>query len=108
MNFKELTEKVVADSTTENPYLSTDDIQGIADEIKGKDDTITSLNEELTKIKNDYQTLKDRIVDQVLKGKDVKEDNSKPINDLPKGKEEPKEEKTLQDLIKADYKDFIR
>lgn len=107
MNFKELTEKVVADSTTENPYLSTDDIQGIADEIKGKDDTITSLNEELEKIKADYQTLKDRIVDSVINGKGNKEDNSKP-QDVPKPKEEKEEIKPLQDLIKSEYKDFIK
>lgn len=106
MNFKELTEKVVNDSTTENPYLTTDDIQDIADELTSKDTTITSLNEELEKIKNDYQALKDRIVENVINGK-----NSTVANPNPKTvkKEEEKEEvKPLQDLIKAEYKDFIK
>lgn len=105
MNFKELTEKVVNDSTTENPYLTTDDIQGIADELTSKDTTITSLNEELEKIKNDYQALKDRIVENVINGKNSTVDNPNP---KAVEKEEKEEVKSLQDLIKAEYKDFIR
>lgn len=102
MNLEELVSKVTSD-TSENPYITLEDIQDVVNEQKTTKDTLSAITKErddlkvaLAKKDSEYETLRSRIVDSVLKGdKVVKTDDDKK-ND----KDEDRDNLSFKDLFK--------
>lgn len=102
MNLEELVSKVTSD-TSENPYITLEDIQDVVKEQKTTKDTLSAITKErddlkvaLAKKDSEYETLRSRIVDSVLKGdKVVKTDDDKK-ND----KDEDRDNLSFKDLFK--------
>lgn len=102
MNLQELVDKVTVDQN-ETPYITLEDVQGVSDEMKTKDSKIdeltkenTAIKEELEKRKTEYDLLKSRIVENVLSGKNIKEQKEEPKED----EQTRRENLTFADLIK--------
>lgn len=77
MTIEELLNKVTSD-TSENPYITLEDIQDVVNEQKTTKETLSTITKErddlkvaLEKKDSEYQTLRSRIVDSVLKGEKV-------------------------------------
>ena len=101
MNLQELVTKVTEDKA-ENPYITLNDIQDIVSADKAKDDKLLQAEKErddlkqaLEKKNSDYEVLRNRIVDSVLSGKNISNDENKK-----KEKETSSENITFKDLIK--------
>lgn len=101
MNLQELVTKVTEDKA-ENPYITLNDIQDIVSADKEKDDKLLQAEKErddlkqaLEKKNSDYEVLRNRIVDSVLSGKNISNDENKK-----KEKETSSENITFKDLIK--------
>ncbi len=103
MNLQELITKVTED-TSETPYITLEDVQGVSAEVSEKDTQIqnltqenTTIKEELEKKKSEYDLLKSRIVDSVLSGKTISTENS---TKKQKQEESDRDTLTFNDLIK--------
>lgn len=101
MNLQELVTKVTEDKA-ENPYITLNDIQDIVSADKAKDDKLLQAEKErddlkqaLEKKNSDYEVLRNRIVDSVLSGKNIPNDENKK-----KENEKSLENITFKDLIK--------
>ena len=101
MNLQELVTKVTEDKV-ENPYITLNDIQDIVSADKAKDDKLLQAEKErddlkqaLEKKNSDYEVLRNRIVDSVLSGKNIPNDENKK-----KENEKSLENITFKDLIK--------
>lgn len=77
MTLEELVNKVTSD-TSEKPYITLEDIQDVVTESKATKESLTNITKErddlkvaLEKKDSEYQTLRSRIVESVLKGEKV-------------------------------------
>ena len=77
MTLEELVNKVTSD-TSEKPYITLEDIQDVVTESKATKESLTNITRErddlkvaLEKKDSEYQTLRSRIVESVLKGEKV-------------------------------------
>lgn len=101
MTIEELLNKVTSD-TSENPYITLEDIQDVVDEQKTTKETLSTITKErddlkvaLEKKDSEYQTLRSRIVDSVLKGEKVAKTGTEKKND-----EEDRDNLSFKDLFK--------
>lgn len=102
MNLEELVSKVTSD-TSENPYITLEDIQDVVNEQKTTKDTLSAITKErddlkvaLAKKDSEYETLRSRIVDSVLKGDKVVKTDGDKKND----KDEDRDNLSFKDLFK--------
>ena len=102
MNLEELVKKVTSD-TSEKPYITLEDIQGVVDEQKTTNETLSAITKERDELKialekkdSDYKTLRSRIVDSVLKGEKVVKTDADKKND----KDEDRDNLSFKDLFK--------
>lgn len=102
MNLEELVNKVTSD-TSEKPYITLEDIQGVVDEQNATKDTLSAITKERDELKKalekkdgEYQTLRSRIVDSVLKGEKVVKTDVDKKND----KDEDRDNLSFKDLFK--------
>lgn len=102
MNLEELVSKVTSD-TSENPYITLEDIQDVVNEQKTTKDTLSAITKErddlkvaLAKKDSEYETLRSRIVDSVLKGDKVVKTDVDKKND----KNEDRDNLSFKDLFK--------
>lgn len=102
MNLEELVKKVTSD-TSENPYITLEDIQDVVNEQKTTNETLNAITKERDELKialakkdSDYETLRSRIVDSVLKGEKVVKTDVDKKND----KDEDRDNLSFKDLFK--------
>ena len=102
MTIEELLNKVTAD-TSEKPYITLEDIQDVVDEQKTTNETLSAITKERDELKialekkdSDYETLRSRIVDSVLKGEKVVKTDVDKKND----KDEDRDNLSFKDLFK--------
>lgn len=102
MTIEELLNKVTSD-TSENPYITLEDIQDVVNEQKTTKKTLSTITKErddlkvaLEKKDSEYQTLRSRIVDSVLKGEKVAKTGTEKKND----KDEDRDNLSFKDLFK--------
>ena len=102
MNLEELVKKVTSD-TSEKPYITLEDIQGVVDEQKTTNETLSAITKERDELKialekkdSDYETLRSIIVDSVLKGEKVVKTDADKKND----KDEDRDNLSFKDLFK--------
>lgn len=102
MNLEELVKKVTSD-TSEAPYITLEDVQDVVNEQKAVNDSLASITAERDKLKDDlakksqdYETLRGRIVDSVLKGESLT-----PKGGEPKPIEHDRDNLTWDDLLKG-------
>lgn len=100
MTIEELLNKVTAD-TSEKPYITLEDIQDVVSEQKATNETLTAITKERDELKealekkdSEYQTLRSRIVDSVLKGEKVAKTGTEKKND------EDRDNLSFKDLFK--------
>lgn len=103
MTIEELLNKVTAD-TSEKPYITLEDIQDVVSEQKATNETLTAITKERDELKealekkdSEYQTLRSRIVDSVLKGEKVA-----------KTQTDKKDDKDEQDRDNLSFKDLFK
>lgn len=102
MNLEELVKKVTSD-TSEKPYITLEDIQDVVNEQKTTNETLSAVTKERDELKialekkdSDYETLRSRIVDSVLKGEKVVKTDADKKND----KDEDRDNLSFKDLFK--------
>lgn len=100
MNLEELVNKVTSD-TSEKPYITLEDIQDVVDEQRTTKETLSAITKERDDLKialerkdSDYQTLRSRIVDSVLKGEKVVK------TDVDKKNDKDRDNLSFKDLFK--------
>lgn len=100
MTIEELLNKVTSD-TSENPYITLEDIQDVVDEQRTTKETLSAITKERDDLKialerkdSDYQTLRSRIVDSVLKGEKVVK------TDVDKKNDKDRDNLSFKDLFK--------